>query len=348
MSYSQADRQPNISACELPTADDSASRRRARRRVFKRARRSVLPLIASAVTATISILPRRVAIRIGSLLGDVCYVLCGPLRRRVASQVEFALESEFDRARRRVIARGVFRHFAQLIFELPVLARWGEARILRDLQVDGRTELEAALTSLLQHGRGVIVLTAHFGNWELVPSCVNPRSREATYIARRYRVVGYQRLVERMRKRLSSCEVLYQDQPLMAAVRRLRENRPVGMLSDVDAKQVPGIFLPFFGRAAYTVETPAKLCLKFDTPILPLYCVRVAAGYRLITGRPIVREDVAGAADPVLEITRAWSAQLEAVIREYPEQWIWMHKRWHTTPEILARRQQQAESLTNA
>ncbi|MCI0651340.1 MAG: lysophospholipid acyltransferase family protein [Planctomycetes bacterium] len=306
--------------------------------VIRALRRRLLALAARVAIACASRLPRSLALAIGSAAGSAAHPLLRRYRKLAERQLEEALGAELDRRARRRAVRAMFRHFGSTAFDTAVMCRWGAERIRREIPIEGWTEAARLYDSVLAEGKGLIALTGHLGNWELV-ACLGASEwpGRVECIARRYEFAGYNRIVERIRERFGA-KVIYQDDSARVAIRVLRRNGLLGILPDQDLKRIAGLFVDFFGRPAYTPSAPANFCLRFGSPIVPLFIVRAGRGYKVITAKPIRAEDAAGYADPIAELTRRWSAALESTIRLFPEQWVWMHRRWHTTPEILARR----------
>ena len=116
------------------------------------------------------------------------------------------------------------------------------------------------------------------------------------------------------------------------------------MLPDQDVDKVGGIFVPFFGREAYTPTGPASLARAARVPIIPFFMIWMGRKYRVRIGRPIVVPHTERKKEDLLEGTLLWSKVFEEVIRAHPDQWVWIHRRWRTTPERLEeRRKRRAE-----
>jgi Kdo2-lipid IVA lauroyltransferase/acyltransferase len=134
-----------------------------------------------------------------------------------------------------------------------------------------------------------------------------------------------------MRRRFGM-EIVYQDESPRKLLRALRDGKIVALLADQDVPRLDGVFVPFFGRPAYTPTGPAALAVASGAELVLAHTLRVGRDrHRLVVTEPIAfdRSDRDRA---ILEGTRAWCAMLERVIREHPEQWVWMHRRWRTAP----------------
>ena len=309
------------------------------RRRLKRLRRAALAALAAPLVRVVSYLPRGLARALGRALGRALYLLFRSDRRQILANLELAFGDSKSRGERVRLARAVCGNLGENLLDTLVLQRWGPERILRQVPISGWDRAARRVDEVLEEGRGAIVLTGHFGNWEIIGVLGCSEWSHATSLVRRYEEPGYNRIVEGIRAGLG-IRSFATDQGLKPAVRKLRENGVLGFLPDVDAKHAGGIFVDFFGHPAYTPSTPAALSVKLGTPMVPLVALRQGDGYRILS-RPAIRpEEVAGEEDPVHALTERWCRILEEVARAHPDQWIWNHKRWHTTPEILAQRQE--------
>ena len=130
---------------------------------------------------------------------------------------------------------------------------------------------------------------------------------------------------------------IYRDESAKEIFKILAANQIIGILPDQDVDSLKGIFVPFFGRPAYTAIAPVKIALSTGAPILPTFLIREKGNrYRLVVGeviRPVVETTREAA---IQKYTETWMQSLESVNREYPDQWTWMHNRWKTRPVAQA------------
>jgi KDO2-lipid IV(A) lauroyltransferase len=184
----------------------------------------------------------------------------------------------------------------------------------------------------LSHGRGVMLVTGHYGNWEIAAATVASRGVPIAAIVRRQ---GNRLVDERLnglRKRLG-VEVITQREAPSRVPRLLRKNAVIGIVGDQDARRA-GVFVPFFGRPASTHRGPALFALKLGAPVFSAVARRLpGAGVRYeVSGHavPVVRTGDLEA--DVTALTAALAAELEAEIRKAPEQYFWFHRRWKSSP----------------
>ena len=253
----------------------------------------------------------------------------------IGADEEFGDDKQRDAARSRRIARASCFHLGAALGESAWATRHGPAVFA------GRLDDAAARAKLAaferEWGKGWIGVTGHLGNWELLGLWLreNARNGRVTVVAKRAPNPHLNRIVERMRGRLR-LETLYQDESPARAIHVLREGGVVGIVPDQDVKAISGMFVDFFGRPAYTPVGPARLAVAARVPILCGFLVHDGDGYRMSISDPIWPDRSLPRSAQIDALTRAWSQQIEAAIRELPSQWPWMHDRWKTTPEKLA------------
>ncbi|MBI2105133.1 MAG: LPS export ABC transporter periplasmic protein LptC [Candidatus Omnitrophica bacterium] len=280
-------------------------------------------------------LPLGAAQGLGRGLGLAAYGLLGVQRRLALRHLEGAFGPALTPAQRRRVARGVFRNLGQNAMEWLALPRRSPERLQRLITADGVEHLRAALAQ----GRGVIGITAHFGNWELIPFYFASLGFEGGVLARRLRYPEYESFLVEMRQ--ARGVRTYARGSLRDVAALLRANQIVGMLPDQDVDSLEGIFVEFFGRAAYTPIGPAALSIMTGAPIIPCFLIREGGPrhlwwrggrFHLVVEPPLTAPQGADRPQAMAALTRAWSQVVESYIRRYPDHWVWMHRRWKTQP----------------
>jgi KDO2-lipid IV(A) lauroyltransferase len=226
-----------------------------------------------------------------------------------------------ERALRELSAR-IYRHFGRIaasFVELPHLSR---ADLEHWITIDGWDVLDAALSE----GKGAIVYSGHLGNWEIMGCLVARCGYPVTFVV----TAQTNRLVEDLMDRYrmaAGVRIVKRHGAAKGVFTALRENRIVAILMDQDARD-DGAFVPFFGQPASTPRGAAVFHLRTGAPLIFARSQRLP-GERLRIR--LTRTDVPNIAQADA-LTAYMTAQLEAAIRETPEQWFWMHRRWKTRP----------------
>jgi KDO2-lipid IV(A) lauroyltransferase len=205
------------------------------------------------------------------------------------------------------------------------LSRLGPADILAATNVEGFEELEAGL----EGGRGAVIVTGHFGNWEVAGASLTARGVPLDVVAVRQRNRLVDRLIRETRERLGM-RVIYRGGSTKELLDSLRQGHAVALVADQDARS-RGVFVPFFGRLASTYRGPALLALRSGAPLYLGSVTRRSDGTYAVRVRRLEVPE-AGGARRVEAITAQVTAALEAAVREAPGQYFWQHRRWKTRP----------------
>jgi len=231
--------------------------------------------------------------------------------------------------RRYRTAREVYAHFGQALWEILWLHGRSPARILDRVETVGLENMKAALAA----GRGAICATGHIGNWELFALAHSLLHQPLAVVARPLDNPELDRRLCEIRAQGGNV-VIDKRFALAQVVRNLRQNRIVAILMDQNVQATDGIFVDFFGRPAATTTVAAALAVRTGCALVPGHSVLGRDGrYRLVY-EPALRWSPSGnrEADIAL-LTQRLTTIIEGWIRDAPEQWLWLHRRWKTRPE---------------
>lgn len=301
-----------------PSGGDS----RPRRRRLSRLRGALLPVVVRALAFLFGLLPHRVALAIGRALGRLAWHASGRDRRRALEHLSFALAelTEEERAR---IARASFRAAGMNLAELLHLLKRSKTEILRHLEIHGWENVATAKAS----GRSILILTGHCGNWELIGTALHQGGVPPAAIARPLDDAGLQQLLVDLRDHLGTTTIA---RGTRGAARQLLEvlrgGGALAMLIDQDTK-VDGVWVPFFGRPAFTPVGAAEIALRQKANVIPSFIERRPDGNHLIRFLPAL-----DLPPEPREATALMTAKIEEQVRRRPEQWVWWHKRWRRQP----------------
>lgn len=278
-----------------------------------------------ALSAAAGRLPAPVATWIGRRLGDVGYALT-PARRRIALANLARAFPELSSSAHRRIARRSYQHLGLMILELASMLTRPLEEMLARIRIDG---IEHVRVVMERHGRALL-LTAHLGNWELLPAACCLTAYRLSVVLRPLDVPWLDRIATRLRER-TGVELIDKRAALRPVLRALAGGGMVGILLDQNAVRREGVFVPFFGQAASTSKSMAVLALRTGTPVVPAFIRREERGVHRVVIRPALPLPEARAVEPaVVALTARCTEEIEIAIREAPEQWLWMHDRWRT------------------
>ncbi len=281
-----------------------------------------------AVVALLGLMPFRAASAAGARLGRLGYWPLG-IRRTVVEQQLAAAYPDLPAGERAAIARDAYENLGRVGLETSVLAKLPPGRVVGLFhEPHGWEHVTAALAA----GKGVLLVSGHLGNWELGAAYLAARGVPVEAVARHMNNPLFDDYLARSRRRLG-VDVLFDDAAAPRIPRAARAGRAIALLADQDAKGLASTFVPFFGRPARTPKGPAVFARRLGIPCLMALVVREADGRYRMLFEPVPVTDTGDRDADTDAIVAAYTAQLEAVVRRYPGQYLWHHKRWKRQPQ---------------
>jgi Kdo2-lipid IVA lauroyltransferase/acyltransferase len=275
------------------------------------------------------LLPRRAALSAGAALGVVASVLLPRLRRTGLRNLELAFPDRPPAERERIL-RHLYRGLGRQLAEFCQMPRYTPENTQPLARYDG---LEHYL-SARDKGAGVLIVTAHLGVWELSSFWHSLMGYPMTMVIRRLDNPRVDRLVNGIRC-LHGNRVVHKDDFARGLLAAMHRGETVGILMDTNMTPPQGIFVPFFGVPACTASGLARVALRTGAAVLPGFMVWEPSEekYVLRFGDEIPLSRSGDDERDVLENTARFTAAIEAAIRRYPDQWLWLHRRWKTRPD---------------
>ena len=282
---------------------------------------------ARIILSVVGALPFKQSIRLGRFFGLIAYVVASELRRTGEINLKLAFPEKTSEERRQLLkgcfeslgrALGVFSHFAD-----------PPESILSVVEPTGIEHLDQVKAS----GRGAILFTAHLGAWELTSYGLSLLGHPFSFLVRPIDNPKIEKMVDRYRTRTGN-RTLDKFSAARSMVKILRAGEFLGLLIDLNALEDEAIFVNFFSVPASTNFMTAKLALRNDVPIIPVFAPwdKTRQKFLLQVNEPIKFERSADEEADVRELTTRLTQHFEDQIRRYPDQWLWIHKRWKTRP----------------
>jgi KDO2-lipid IV(A) lauroyltransferase len=298
--------------------------------IWKKIRNDLSYLLALAVIRFLRILPRPVAIKFMRLLARFVFLFAKKERRKILRHLSMAYGSEKTPEEIQKICKNVFLHFFSVVTDYVRLPGMSRDDINKMVTVDGVENLKKAYAK----GKGVILLTAHFGNWELLGAWTAQNGFPLKVVGKRLFDQHFDKLVVNIRNEAGYGNIS-RGNGTKEIIRTLGKGQGIGMLIDQDT-DVQGVFVDFFGHPAHTASAPFRLAKKYDTPIIPIFArLRSDFSYHIECLEPVAIADSADEDQDMVDTLQRCSDAIEQFIRQYPEQWAWMHRRWKKQPENI-------------
>jgi KDO2-lipid IV(A) lauroyltransferase len=284
------------------------------------------------VTVPFVLLPLRPAVWLGGKLGLCLYMILGKWRKVGFESLNASLpylrsQKEWDQGLSSPdqIARSLFVNIGKLVAELSRLYHGLDRSLLDTVEFRGMEHYRQAKA----RGNGILFITAHSGNWELLALSFGARFDPVAVVARPMKKQYIDKILEKMRSHHGN-RVIYRDQAVREILTELKGNGNVGILVDQVAPPQHGIVVDFLGRPAWTTRIPVKLAMKSQAALLPIFIHR-EKWRNIITIHPEVKLEDVSRTDAVRTYTSRLNHYIEQHIIRYPDQWNWLYRRWKGT-----------------
>lgn len=283
-------------------------------------------VLVRALNIIFSVLPVSFALWLGRRFGVVAFWVNKKRRLIAYANLKAAFANEKSPRELRAITRRVYQNMVQTFMEVLNLTKVNKRYVDRYIDIINIERIQNAARS----GRGTILLTAHFGDWELSSLVSSAVGFPITVLVREQKMKRLNELLNRLRES-NGCKVIRKGMDVKNLITALKENKIVGILSDQDAGK-NGMLVDFFGRPTSSHSGSMEIAKRTDSLILPAFIVRTAGAYHKLYLEEYIDFRNTQSTDAVRENLQRYMALLERYVREYPDQWLWLHKRWKSTP----------------
>ncbi len=279
----------------------------------------------------------------GTLAGLAWYALDRRHRQIARHNLALAFGKEMPASRRQTLVRRNFVQLARLALELPMLCRIRKDNLSRHITISGEKHLSAAIG----RGKGVLILTAHLGNWELMALAASLKLNLPIHVVARTLDHGpLNRLLTEIRCRTGN-RVVNKQNGAARMVRLLRNKQVLAILLDQNASWYDGVQVPFFGKTAWTNKGLALFALRYGAAVLPAFNIRRSDGrYHVIIAPPVELVRSGDLERDIAENTARFNTIIERHIRMAPDNWLWIHRRWREKPippRVLEKQQRKTD-----
>jgi len=291
-------------------------------------------LLLRAFSLIINLLPENFSLWMGRQLGKMMYYLDLEHRRIVLQNLRIAFGREKSEGEILSIAKRNFQNLGMMAIEFFRLPKMDVEAFRNKVNIEGLEIYEKALNN----GKGVLLLLSHFGNWELMGLMSRFLGSSIAVIAR---PMKKNKRVDRFVTEIRSgtgLEVISTEKASRKVMRMLSQNQIVGILIDQRAKRSEGVWVDFFGKKAPSTPALAVIAMRTGAPVLPVFMVRNGnRRHRLLIKEPLQLVDTGNIKKDVETNTQLMNQTLESMIRQYPDQWFWVHRRWERRKGVYHR-----------
>ena len=280
------------------------------------------------VVRLVGALPRPLAHGAGILIGELVYLLHPRLRRVGLRNLQLAFP-EKSAAERRAILRGVYVSLGRLLGEACLFPAYTLRNASEIAVYQGIENFEAAE----QRGKGVLLLTGHFGGWEVGSFFHSLQGHPMQIVVRPLDNPHVDALVTRYRG-LHGNTMIGKDEFARGLIGAMKKNQTVGILMDTNMTPPQGVFVPFFGIPACTASGLARVAVHTNAAVVPAFTIwdPVLRKYRVEFDRPVELVRTGNDDADAIANTALFTKVIEEYVRRYPDQWLWVHRRWKSRP----------------
>lgn len=302
----------------------------------KKTKNTLIYYSVVCLIAFLRALPRKAAIVFSQAVMKIAYVFSTTRRGRLKEHLKFAYGDEKTDDEIRQLAKAAYSNLAVCIADairLPVMVKDGTIDKIVSVENFHR------FTDAVKRGKGVILMTGHFGNWELLGTWIVRQGYPIRVVAKKTYDSRMDKLIVDYRNQAGYANTV-RGNAKQAVVEGLMNGETFGLLFDLDTrKRVKGVFVDFFGKPAHTVTAPVELATALNVPITPVF-IRLTPDYNYVVMclEELQLVNTGDERADVITNTQICSDVYEQMIRKYPEQWFWMHRRWRSKPDGTGRK----------
>lgn len=284
--------------------------------------KKIVYIVVTAAIRVLGLLPFEISCKIGEYIGYLLFKLSRRHRLIAYNNLKHSFPRKGDEEIWEITEQ-VFLNIGIMLAEVAAASVQGERWIKKCVSIKGREHLEDALGK----GKGVLLLIGHLGNWEYVALGVG-REYPLSFVARSLDNEYLNDFITGLRTMFGS-EMIGNKRAPYKIMDALKRKRAVGILMDQNVLWDHGVFVDFFGRPACTTPVIPIVALKTGAPILPVFAIRVSPGrIKIIIGEEVRFVPTGNKKEDTKRYTQLLTKVIESNIRDYPDQWFWVHRRW--------------------
>jgi len=275
----------------------------------------------------LNLFPLKISFKIAKILGIFFFYIDKKHRRRAIDNLKFAFPEKKKEELYKIL-KNVYINLAKVYVEFLKIPYLTENYYKKKIKVIGKENLDKALLK----NKGIVAITSHLDNWELLGAIVVKMGYNLSAIYHPMKNPLSDRFIKNIREK-AGINLIPMDRAYRGVIKALKDNNLVGFISDQDAGK-DGIFIDFFNRPASTFIGPAFFSIKTKAPMILFTLIREKDdAHILYISKPLPVKVSNDEKEDIYYNTKLWSDELEKWVKKYPEQWFWVHRRWHTKPK---------------
>lgn len=282
--------------------------------------------------AFLNILPQDLSLKIGRFLGLLFYKIDKKHRKHTLNNLKIAFPTKTENELNDIAIK-FYKNLGMVFVEIFRLNKYKESNI------DDFVEYDFDQINNIYGGQGILLLTAHFGNWELLAKTFGLKGYKGNVLARPLDNPYIEKILYDLRTASGNKVIYNRENAVKNIIKALNEKEIVGFLPDENASKRIGVFVDFFGVKACTMPGMANIAAKTKLPVVPAFIVRIKgkdgnySKHRLIIEPPLDIKYTGDRKTDTMNILKLFNEKIEDIIKQYPEQWFWIHNRWKTRPD---------------
>jgi KDO2-lipid IV(A) lauroyltransferase len=291
-------------------------------------------LLLRGFSFTVNLLPESLSLWVGRRLGKIVYCFDLEHRRAALENLHIAFGREKSEREIRSIAKKHFQNLGMTAIEFFRLPHMDVGDFQEKVKIEGLEICKKALNNK----KGILLLLSHFGNWELMGLMSKFLGTSIAVVARPMKKNKRLNTLVGKIRRGTGLEVIPTEKASRKVMRVLSENRMAGILIDQRAKRSEGVWIDFFGKKAPSTPALAVLAMRTGAPVVPVFMIRNGhRKHRLVIQNPLQLASTGNIKQDVETNTQLMNRTLESMIRQYPDQWFWVHRRWERKKQVYNR-----------
>ena len=299
--------------------------------------------LSGSIKTFIVNVPKNYIVKAGNILGGLAYLLDARHRRIVRRNLKFTHPQWSENHIRKLCLR-IFQNMGITILEICQMTCFAKKDILQKVRIRGKENL----LNTTKSPKGVIMISAHIGNWEMCHLFLSSYLQKSQVVVARNQSVFIERIINKLRTSTGNT-IISKKGAMIKLVRTLRKGKIIGLLIDQGTSRREGVDVTFFGRKTNATYAASLLAARYNCPVLPVYCIREPDAKLTVVVEPALKlHKTADVRADLQTNTQIMTNSVEKIVNLYPEQWLWFHKRWkkhhpELYPEDLAKRRRRRE-----